>query len=173
MARTNISDYLRLAVATPTVAKEFEWFKDKIFYPMFNNFHLHDPNIWGLGCTHSEDLLFSFDNYIMITAEEAAAIAYVKYYRANSAFILPENIRIFYFDIAVNLGNEKAIKLLQHCLNVPEDGVIGPVTREKMPFIDCDCLCYEKKGLLHLHTRLVKSIKNQFKKLTKWYLNIP
>jgi lysozyme family protein len=40
-----------------------------------------------------------------------------------------------YFDIAYNMGNMRAIKLMQGCAGVPQDGLIGPMTRK-------DEVCY-------------------------------
>jgi len=165
MGKTTLEDYKRLATATPTVAKEFEYFKKKILYPVLRNDMLHDPNIWGFDIHISGDLISGFDGYLAITPDEIAAIAYVKYYRANSAFILPEEVRIYYFDIAINFGNHKAIKTLQHCLCVPEDGIIGPVTREKMPLTSQECLCFHKKKLLSIFGLVGRKISHFLKRI--------
>jgi murein L,D-transpeptidase YcbB/YkuD len=44
-----------------------------------------------------------------------------------------------YFDIT-QYGNMRAIKLMQGCAGVPQDGLIGPMTREKMKFVTEECL---------------------------------
>jgi murein L,D-transpeptidase YcbB/YkuD len=38
------------------------------------------------------------------------------------------------------MGNMRAIKLMQGCAGVPQDGLIGPMTREKMKFVTEECL---------------------------------
>jgi lysozyme family protein len=40
------------------------------------------------------------------------------------------------FDLAVNSGPGRAAKMLQRVLGVPEDGMIGPKTLEKVASID-------------------------------------
>ena len=45
-----------------------------------------------------------------------------------------------YFDIAYNMGNMRAIKMMQKCAGVPVDGLIGPATREKMIHVTEECL---------------------------------
>lgn len=43
---------------------------------------------------------------------------------------MPEQLRLMLFDAGVNPGPSEAIKLLQGCLKVKVDGVIGPATIE-------------------------------------------
>jgi lysozyme family protein len=49
---------------------------------------------------------------------------------AVSAF-LPPNESSYVFWYCVQYGNMRAIKLMQGCAGVPQDGLIGPMTRKK------------------------------------------
>lgn len=51
-----------------------------------------------------------------------------KYWDAVKGDQLPDGIDILAFDFAVNSGPNRAIKELQECINVPVDGILGPIT---------------------------------------------
>lgn len=51
-----------------------------------------------------------------------------QYWDAIKADQLPTALRFHVFDAAVNSGNGQAIKWLQRCAGVTDDGVIGPIT---------------------------------------------
>lgn len=151
-----IEDYVRLSKANPTVAKEFEVFKETIFKHTLvwegvrdikKGGQLHNVagdtggwTLWGIAYNANAEIFHNFDDFKDTTYEEAAAIAYVKYYRAVSAFILPVESRLVYFDIAYNMGNMRAVKLMQGCAGVTQDGLIGPMTRKKMKYVTEECL---------------------------------
>jgi lysozyme family protein len=156
MGKVLIEDYVRLAKINPTVEKEFELFKENIFNKTLiwegvkdirKGGQLHNVagdtggwTLWGIAYNANSGIFKNFDDFKDTTYEEAAALAYTKYYRAVSAFILPIESRLMYFDIAYNMGNMRAIKLMQGCAGVPQDGLIGPMTREKMQYVTEDCL---------------------------------
>ena len=156
MAKVMIEDYVRLAKINPTVEKEFELFKENVFNKTLiwegvkdirKGGQLHNVEgdtggwtLWGIAYNSNSGMFKNFDDFKDTTYEEAAALAYTKYYRAVSAFILPIESRLMYFDIAYNMGNMRAIKLMQGCAGVPQDGLIGPMTREKMQFVTEECL---------------------------------
>lgn len=183
MSKTKIEDYVRLAKSTPTVAKEFEYFKDNIFLHTLvwegvkdikkgGNLHKVDGDsggwtIWGIAYNKQDGVFKNFDDFADTTYEEAAALAYVKYYRAISAFILPEESRLMYFDTAYNLGALRAIKIMQSCAGVNPDGIIGPITRERMQFVSESCL-YQKRNTLY-NTLVKNNIK--LGKFLKGWLN--
>ena len=146
---TSLGDYLRLARATPTVEREFEAFKEQIFNSILiwddGKIHYPIPNATGIHYDIKNKKFKKFDRFKDLSYEQAAAIAYTKYYRAINAFILPFESRSLYLDIAITYGPMEAIKLMQTCANVDEDGIIGPVTREKMQFVTPDCLAEQKR----------------------------
>jgi len=53
---------------------------------------------------------------------------------------LPAGIDMAVFDLAVNSGPGRAAKMLQKVLGVPEDGMIGPKTLEKVGSLDASKL---------------------------------
>jgi lysozyme family protein len=181
--RLTTADYLRLARANPTVEKEFEYFKESIFNrtlvwegvpnPKAGG-NLHNVagdsggwTLWGIAYNHNKQLFKNFDDFKDTTYEEAAAIAYTKYYRAINAFILPLESRLMYFDTAYNMGNARAIRIMQGCAGVPQDGIIGPVTREKMQYVTEECL-YKARNTTY--NQLVKA-NVTLKKFLKGWLN--
>jgi lysozyme family protein len=181
MAKLTINDYLRLAKANPTVTKEFEYFKEFVFNRTLVWEGVTNPKaggslhnvagdsggwtLWGIAYNHNKEMFRNFDDFKDTTYEEAAAIAYTKYYRAINAFILPLEARLMYFDIAYNMGNSRAIRLMQGCAKVPQDGVIGPATREKMQFVTEECL-YNARNTAY--NQLVKANVSLGKFLKGW-----
>lgn len=179
--KLTMEDYLRLAKANPTVTKEFEYFKEFVFNRTLVWEGVTNPKaggslhnvagdsggwtLWGIAYNHNKELFKNFDDFKDTTYEEAAAIAYTKYYRAINAFILPLEARLMYFDIAYNMGNSRAIKLMQGCAKVPQDGVIGPATREKMQYVTEECL-YNARNTTY--NNLVKANVSLGKFLKGW-----
>ena len=66
-----------------------------------------------------------------MTAVRAAAIYHRDYWQAIQGDALPPALAVIVFDMAVNAGVGAGIKLLQRTLQVPDDGVLGPVTLAK------------------------------------------
>jgi len=179
--KLTVQDYLRLATSNPTVAREFLYFKENIFNrtlvwegvpnPKAGG-NLHNVpgdsggyTLWGIAYNANAGMFKNFADFKDTTYEEAAAIAYTKYYRAINAFILPLEARLMYFDTAYNMGNMRAIKMMQKCAGVPQDGVIGPATREKMERVTEECLYLERKSA---YNRLVKANIKLGKFLKGW-----
>ena len=171
--KLTIGDYLRLAKATPTVEKEFEYFKEYIFNRTLIWEGVTNPKaggklhnvpgdsggwtLWGIAYNHNIESFKTFDDFKDTTYEEAAAMAYTKYYRAI----------LMYFDTAYNMGNLRAIKLMQKCAGVPADGIIGPATREKMLHVTEECL-YNARNTTY--NNLVKA-NYKVNKFLKGWLN--
>lgn len=176
-----VEDYVRLATKNATIKKEFENFKERIFKytlrwegvtDIEKGGNLHNVpgdsggyTLWGIAYNHNKGLFHNFDDFADTTYEEAAAIAYIKYYRAIQAFILPENCQLIYFDMAYNMGNKRAIIKMQKCAGVPADGIIGPVTREYMHCVTPECLYDLRKGF---YNRLVVANRDLGKFLRGW-----
>ena len=183
MGQLKVADYMRLAKANPTVTKEFEVFKEHFFSKTLlwegvkdikSGGNLHNVSgdsggytLWGIAYNVNKGTFDSFDDFKDTTYEEAAAIAYTKYYRAISAFILPFEARLMYFDTAYNMGNVTAVKMMQKCAGVEPDGLIGPATRERMQFVTEDCL-YQARNTAYY--RLVKA-NYKLNKFLKGWLN--
>lgn len=63
-----------------------------------------------------------------LTAKEAGPIYKRKYWDRCKCDQLPAGLDYAVFDFAVNSGPSRAIKFLQQCLAVEDDGLIGPIT---------------------------------------------
>lgn len=76
-----------------------------------------------------------------LTIEDASSIYYNDYWlKLNIDGINNEDLKLQLFDMVVNAGIKTSIKLLQHILGVIEDGVVGPVTIDKI------CLYHLNRG---------------------------
>ena len=184
--KLTIEDYMRLAKANPTVEKEFEYFKEHIFNRTLVWEGVTNPKaggslhnvagdsggwtLWGIAYNANSESFKNFDDFKDTTYEEAAAMAYTKYYRAINAFILPLEARLMYFDTAYNMGNARAIKLMQGCCKVPADGIIGPATREKMQYVTEECLYNARNtaynNLVRANIKLTKFLKGWLNRST-------
>jgi len=71
-----------------------------------------------------------------MTLDQARAIYEPLYWHAVGADQLPDALRFDLFDGAVNSGPLQSIKWLQRALRVPDDGVIGAVTRKALDTTD-------------------------------------
>lgn len=63
-----------------------------------------------------------------LTTAEAGQIYRARYWDAVKGDQLPPGVDLAVFDMAVNSGPGRAIRILQAALNVPIDGIIGPAT---------------------------------------------
>lgn len=54
------------------------------------------------------------------------------YWDSNNLMDIPREWRLIFFDAVVNHGARTAKRLLQECLHVKVDGIIGPKTRAAM-----------------------------------------
>ena len=64
-----------------------------------------------------------------LTPDEAQMIFARDYYTPIEGDAMPPTMALVMFDAAVNSGVRRSIKWLQEALDVPADGIIGPVTR--------------------------------------------
>lgn len=88
-----------------------------------------------------------------LTRAEAAAIYRRLYWDAVAGDQLPPGLDLAVFDLAVNSGPARALRLLQRCLDVAQDGVLGPVTlgaaRACEPGAAIRALARARLGFLH------------------------
>jgi len=63
-----------------------------------------------------------------LTQADAAGIYRAKYWQPIRGDALPPGVDLAVFDLAVNSGVGRAVKMLQGVLGVAQDGTIGPVT---------------------------------------------
>lgn len=95
------------------------------------------------------------DDLKALTHEEAFDLYRAMYWDAVKGDSLPEPVAHLLFDMAVNAGPARAIKLLQEALGVTADGVIGPQTMAAVEGADVDELVqeYSVQRLLYYATR--------------------
>ena len=67
-----------------------------------------------------------------LTREEAIEIYRRDYWNKYDISSLPVKIRLHFFDVCVNSGYTRAVKLLQQVLKVSVDGVLGKQTKSKL-----------------------------------------
>jgi lysozyme family protein len=63
-----------------------------------------------------------------LTRERAIELYYKDYWLPIKGDSMSPSVATVLFDMAVNMGVDRAIKLLQRTIKVKEDGVLGPVT---------------------------------------------
>ena len=67
-----------------------------------------------------------------LTVEKVAPMYEMKYWRTSYCEKLPQGLNLLVFSMAVNSGSGRSVKLLQRCLGLVEDGVIGAKTMAKI-----------------------------------------
>ena len=70
----------------------------------------------------------SIEDVRRLTRDEAASIYRRFYWNAVRADELPVGLGLALFDLAVNSGPTRAVKMLQKALRIDQDGLIGPLT---------------------------------------------
>ena len=70
----------------------------------------------------------SVDDVRELTAAETAAVYRRLYWDAIRAGEVPPGVDLLLFDLAVNSGPTRALRMLQSVLGVPADGILGPGT---------------------------------------------
>jgi len=68
------------------------------------------------------------DDMRKLTAADVEPLYKKKYWDTVQGDKLPNGIDYLVFDMGVNAGPGRAIKLLQTALHVPDDGALGPIT---------------------------------------------
>ena len=63
-----------------------------------------------------------------LSLDDAKAIYQRDYWAPIQGEALPAGLDLLLLDHAVNAGPARAVRLLQHLVGVPEDGIMGPVT---------------------------------------------
>lgn len=166
--------YMNIALQRPN---EFAHFKEEIFKHTLKwegGGKLHNVRgdsggwtIWGVAYNHNKKLFNNLVDFKDTTYDEAAAIAFVKYYLAVRTNLVPIEARLMYFDIAYNMGNKQAIRMMQRCIGVDGDGIIGAVTESKMGTLTEECLFDRRTNFYNSLARR----KVRFKRFLRGWLN--
>ena len=122
---------------------------------------------WGIAWNFWYKLFDNFQDFKDTTIEEAAAFAFVKFYLKISADLMPRETKLYYFDMAYNMGTSRAIKIMQQCAGVKSDGIIGNITKRNMFLVSESCLRTERNGF---YNRLSEN-NYKYRKFLKGWLN--
>lgn len=172
----NLREYLDITERSH-YKHDFENFKDNIFKHTLHwegggKLHKvkHDSGgwtIWGIAFNHNKGIFKDLADFKDTTYSEAAAIAFSKYFLLSKANLVPDNCKLMYFDIAYNMGVKRAIKIMQRCVGVKADGLIGPVTLKHISKLTPECMYQRRVGF---YNYLVRK-NSKFKKFIKGWLN--
>lgn len=123
--------------------------------------------LFGIAYNHNKFLFKDFNDFKDTTREEASYIAFVKYYLASKTQYMNHDAKLYYFDMAYNMGVSRAIKIMQQCAGVKADGIVGNITKSKMPEVT-ECCLYIRRN--KFYNRLVTQ-NYKFRKFIKGWLN--
>ena len=122
--------------------------------------YVHDPKDLGGETNYGIAKRFYPDVDIKnLTKDEANDIYRRDYWVRNKVEELPENLRHIFFDMCVNQGRGRAVKILQHAANakgagLKVDGGLGPKTIGAMKGVELDRVrAYRVKYYADLVTR--------------------
>ena len=122
--------------------------------------YVHDPNDLGGETNFGIAKRFYPDVDIKnLTKEEASDIYRRDYWDKNKVDEMPEQLRHVYFDMCVNQGRGRAVKILQRAANakgagLKVDGGMGPMTIAAMDGVELDRVrAYRIKYYAELVTR--------------------
>lgn len=101
--------------------------------------------IYGIAFNYNKIYFVDLDDFKDTTYEEAAAIAFCKYYLPAHVNLVQPLAQLMYFDMSYNLGTTRAIKMMQQCAGVFPDGKIGRITKSKMYLVSLECLTEKRK----------------------------
>jgi len=170
------NQYINIAKSSEN-SKEFEYFKTYIF-PVTMKLEGGDKlrkvsgdsggwTLYGIAYNKNKDLFSSFYDFADTTYEEACAIAFVRYYLPFKFQYFPRHIKLDIFDMAYNVGVVQTIKLFQREFSVLQDGILGPITLDKMINATPEQILNIRSSFYY---RLVKA-KNSLGKFIKGWLN--
>ncbi len=100
-----------------------------------------------------------------MTREEAIVLYRFDYWNKSHCDKLPEDVRYIHFDTAVNMGLNRAAKLLQESVGAAADGIIGPNTLRKAK--DADVYRYGFYRLVY-YNRIIGNKNSQVKYINGW-----
>ncbi|MGB0896907.1 MAG: glycoside hydrolase family 108 protein [Flavobacteriaceae bacterium] len=169
-----IKDFIRIS---KTYGNEFVRFRD-VFFPQTMKWEggskLHKVKgdsggwtKWGIAWNFWERTFKDFNDFKDTTKEEAAAFAFVKFYIPIRAESMPDDSKYYYFDTAYNMGTYRAIKIMQKCAGVKQDGKIGPITISRMHLVSECSLRIEREKF---YNRLAAK-KHILRKFLRGWLN--
>lgn len=164
----------------------------KAFFFTLNNEggYVDDKDDLGGATNHGISLQFLKDMYNrgfkdadvnldgVINQKDIEAMSYIlvqRMYRIefwDKVSMIPDDgLAIKVFDAGVNIGVRKAIKLLQECVGVTQDGVIGPITLKAIKAKDQNVLLQKFIERLQLYYYEIVYRNPKMNKFLKGWLN--
>lgn len=122
---------------------------------------------YGIAYNFNKQHFKSLDHFKAMGFDTAAEITYENYYKPLNLELVQKESQAMLFDIAFNMGVRTAVKLAQRALGLSDDGVIGPMTRSKLPFL-CKQKLYDERVKYY---RSIVDHKPTQKKFLKGWLN--
>lgn len=89
-----------------------------------------------------------------LTLEEAEAIYKRDYWQKYKIDYLPEHVRLHFFDVCVNSGYSRAVKILQRAAGIAADGVFGADTKANLPRVTVWGYAQERVAFYVNHAQL-------------------
>lgn len=111
---------------------------------------------YGISYNNNKNYFNSLDDFKNITEEEAQLIAFSKYYVTAGVQYASQDSKDVLFDISFNMGVLRAIKMAQSCLNITQDGLIGPITKNKFALLTEKCLTDKRVSFYYSLVNLKK-----------------
>jgi lysozyme family protein len=104
------------------------------------------------------------------TPELVAAHYHIHFWKPLQCENMPEAIAEKLFDTAVNIGIDRAVKILQACVNVKTDGHIGPVTLAAVSACnEAACLHVFREIQAEYYQAIVRNDPTQERFLNGWF----
>lgn len=169
----NLSLYIRNRDKYPSEYQAFkEMFKHTLDWEGGNELHKVDGDSggwtkYGIAYNKNSHLFSSLEDFFDTTYDEAVLIAFTEYFLAIKAHLVPKEAQLMYFDMAYNLGANRAIKYMQLCAGVKDDGIIGKITVSRMHNVTEECLYQQRNDWYNYLART----KSWAKKFIKGWLN--
>jgi lysozyme family protein len=124
---------------------------------------------WGISQRAYPDL-----DPATLTREQAEALYLRDYWQPIKGDALPAALAFVVFDAAANMGPAQSVKILQACLRVSEDGILGPETigaaRLFLPRAELVALFLELR--LRFYEQLAREYTHHAASLYGWRMRI-
>lgn len=120
---------------------------------------------FGIAYNFNKHHFKSLDDFKLMSYDQACEIAYQNYCKPIHLELVNSEAQAMLFDMSFNMGGKTAIKLAQRALNLDDDGILGPKTKEALKDLDKDKLYDER---MKYYQAIVKNKPTQKKFLKGW-----